>query len=131
MPLYQYKCSTCHDTFERFFAPNAEGKQALDAGIVGCGACPSGVLRRVFSFVIGPRFEPHFNESQGAWVNSFREVKDNAKRASDLATARTGVAHNFVPMDINEMKPSDDVGLAATHDRQVALGLKDPAPRAF
>lgn len=73
----------------------------------------------------------HFNQSAGTYVSNDRELKDAFKAQSEAATERTGIEHNFVPVD-----PQDTArlgvtteGLGATYDRRKALNM--PIPEAI
>jgi hypothetical protein len=55
---------------------------------------------------------------------------DNAKRASEAATIRTGVEHKFQVHDTHGAKPSDfgvdETGMGATYDAAIRDGREPP-----
>lgn len=48
-------------------------------------------------------FEPHFNHSVGREVGSMRELRSAFHELSDRASARTGLHHDFKPLDPREV----------------------------
>lgn len=108
MPVYEYCCAICHYPLYVACPPTAAMKADYDSGgqpcrQPGCG----GVVKRRFSFTTTTPFEPHYNISQGQWVGSRAALDDNAKRASERATARTGTPHHFTVHDIAGTPPAD------------------------
>lgn len=55
--------------------------------------------QRIYSDFSFRRFQEHFSPAVGKVVSSEKEFRDDLKKASEQATARTGIEHNFVPMD--------------------------------
>lgn len=77
-------------------------------------------MKRVYSFYVERSFVPHFNMSVGKFVNSQSDFNDALKVASDEATERTGIYHNYVAQeaaDAAAFGQSDD-DLASTADAQ-------------
>ena len=146
MPLYRYRCPVCglHDDYD--MPSDSPIKAVLDSNSTRCPSfynldgrhgphdlvpvvqC-TGRLKRVFSFVIGSSFEPHFNLSANTYVNSKRELDDINKRASAERSERLNLETNFVAHDVRDIKPEDmgvtDEGMGTTHDAQVAAGVKE------
>lgn len=99
MPLYEYRCVQCglNETFNRYH-PIGE---VIDFPCPVCG----GRLRRIYSnFRFQRGMEAHFNPSVGTYVSNERQFRDELKRKSDEASIRTGMTHNFVPVDLNDPK---------------------------
>lgn len=66
----------------------------------------------------------HFAHSVGKVVRGRKHFREELQRASDAATARTGVPHRFEPVDLRDREALGvtDEGLDATARRAVAEG---------
>lgn len=121
MPIYGYRCRECGE--ER------ESTRRDDSQPCRCG----GVSRRQFSVnVAGMSFQPHFNHSVGAFVNSSRHFDDVLKRRSEENSLRTGVDHNYTRIDGDEAKSmkavgATDEGLEHTKKVRRDTGLDAPS----
>lgn len=91
MPMYEFKCKQCRLVYTLMSRTDPK-----------CPRCNAKEAARVFSFNPLTSFQPHYNISVGKWVNSEREFKDALKVASANATLRTGIEHNFVPVDARD-----------------------------
>lgn len=128
MILYTYRCRDCGATRDISDNPN---------GVFPCSGCEDGIMRRVFSFNVQPAMQEHFNPSVGTVVSSKRQHADLLKRQSEAATIRTGIPHNYVPVDPADSRAVfgvTDEGLDATRAREVEDGKRDvqryfPAPK--
>jgi hypothetical protein len=80
---------------------------------------------RVFGDFAFKRFAEHYSPAVGKVVSSDREFRDDLKRASEEATIRTGIVHDFQPIDITEHAPKNLEGLEATHRKHRELGLTE------
>lgn len=94
--LLAAKCTGCGNRTEEFG----------DVGI-GCYVDPicnicGGRLQRIASFFFHRSMPEHYNNATGTYVNNERNFKDDLKRKSEEATIRTGMEHNFVPVDLRE-----------------------------
>lgn len=111
MPYYTYECPE-HDCFDVQF-PFGEAPETVkcsveeeyatgnDKELLPCGLD----AKRIFSGVnMAQVMQSHYNESTGTVVSSKRQHSDDLKRRSEEATLRTGIEHNFVPMDGPEIK---------------------------
>lgn len=128
MPMYEYRCVACGETVDRYFNHDDEDRNALLA--CHCG----GNMKRKFSLAFSPVLHTHFNPTVGKEVSSMRGFKDDLKRASDAATAATGIPHNFQPLSPSELKDAaalgvTDEGLKETHDHKVAMGEIPATPK--
>lgn len=114
MPIYEYQCRLC---------PTKVETRALDTPF-HCSV----PMRRLFSFAIRRSVPDHFNHALGKYVTGNRQLRDEFKRQSDDATERTGIVHQYEPVDFRDTEALGvtDEGLAASHDRAVAEGRKDP-----
>ena len=99
MPLYEFRCIQCglDEVMNRYY-PIGE---VIDFPCPVCG----GRLKRVLSnFHFKRGMGEHFNPSIGGYVRNERDFLDGLKRKSEEATLRTGMDHNFVPVDLNDRK---------------------------
>lgn len=121
--IYAYSCQSC-DSQEHHTGFRPIGAH-LDKPCQSCG----GLLLRRASFQFRRGMAPHFNQSTGTYVSSQREFNDGLKRASEAATLRTGMDHNFQPVDVTDMKSLGvtDEGLEETRRRRRAEGLDKPS----
>jgi hypothetical protein len=87
--LYEYSCDFCGRSTTR----------QSRADITICHSCGQ-PARRIWAFRLqSSPDQEHYNVSAGRWVSNRRQLIDHAKRQSDLATQRTGIPHDFVPID--------------------------------
>jgi putative FmdB family regulatory protein len=97
MPIYEFRCVQCglNEQMNRYH-PIGE---VIDFPCPVCG----GRLKRIYSnFRFKRGMDAHFNPSVGTYVSNERQFRDELKRKSDEASVRTGMTHNFVPVDIND-----------------------------
>jgi hypothetical protein len=83
-----------------------------------CGAHPT----RVWSFNHSRAFPEHFNNSVGEFVSNKHQFYDGLKRQSEVQSARTGIEHDFQPVDPTDMRDASahgvtDEGLDDTNRR--------------
>lgn len=110
MPVYSYRCDRCGDLYEPYLTPDGVQKQSYDAGFRVCHVAEcAGTYRRKFSFSFpsDPIGDGYYDHSVGAYVTSKQQLDDINKVNSEAATLRTGVEHNFVAQDINDLRPPD------------------------
>lgn len=96
MPLYDFTCGCGQES------STARG---MDGNTMDktCPTCGEDMSRRFSSFGF-KRFQEHYSPATGQHVSSEREFKDQLKRASEEATKKTGIPHNFVPVDLDKPK---------------------------
>lgn len=120
MPLFDFACE-CGHVQRDIFQPIA-----TTTSTIPCPACQN-VARKVLSFpAVKKPFRPHFNMSVGKYVTNESEFKAALSQASDVASARTGIDHNYTPISAQEQREVmgvDDTGLDATYDANVKAGL--------
>lgn len=121
--IYTFQCQSCFwETHDTISVPIGAPYPAP------CQQC-GGLVRRRVSFSFRRSLAPHFNQSTGNYVSNERDFADQLKRKSEEATLRTGMEHNYVPVDVTDAKAlgvTDD-GLEVTKRVRRNLGL-DPAP---
>lgn len=95
MPLYTYRCPDCGA--ENY--STTRGDRLKES----CRLCRStGPHRRVFGFSHHPGFEEGYNRAVGAYVSSAADFRSKLSKASDEASANTGMEHRFVPIDLRD-----------------------------
>lgn len=88
--------------------------------------------RRVFEPFGFHRFPEHFNHSVGKPVSSSKQFTQELRRASEEATERTGVPHDYQPVHPSEVQPAGGgVGLDKTARRHRELGWTESASKIF
>lgn len=97
------------------------------------------LLRRVFENPsMPPVWHEHYNHTTNAIESDRRGMDRHLKQMSEEATARNGIAHNFVRTDPAEMralvtdtKKQDEMSeaLVATHNQRVKEGKKESKGR--
>jgi putative FmdB family regulatory protein len=120
MPAYDFRCDTCAQVTEEY------QHLAATTRTIACPLC-GGLARKVLVFPKGnpSPFLEHFNTAVGSHVTSKREFGDKLKAASDRQSARTGLAHNYVPVDLRDREACGvtDEGLDATRKHRVDSGM--------
>lgn len=114
--LYHYRCRGC----------GAEALVEHRADTLGeCAGC-EGELRRVWSVNVAPVMHEHWNTTVQKPISSMRQFETELRRASDEATARTGIEHRFAPVDPTDRKALGvtSEGMDTTNRARVAAGLK-------
>lgn len=123
MPVYEYKCSMCGREWQETLSI----KRYSEMPAPDCPQCDI-PMARVFSFAIKTPMHEHINHTTGQLVSSERQFKDQLKRQSEEATLRTGIEHNFVPVDAKDKATFGvtNEGLDATYNRRKQLGMAIP-----
>lgn len=123
MPIYEYRCVGCGREWQETLT--IERYSQIPAP--DCPKCDIS-MSRVFSFNVKPVMQEHMNRTTGQLVSSERQFKDQLKRQSEEATIRTGLEHNFVPVDTQDKATLGvtDAGLRETYDRRKSLGMAIP-----
>lgn len=97
MPMFEYLCRTCH----------YRHLSDMRGDSLGSCRCGNGELRRVFSFSFKPIVHTHFNPTIGKVVSDDAQVRSELSRLSDEATARTGILHDYQPVDLRGSSLAD------------------------
>lgn len=111
MPVYCWSC--CGQELSTVRPMSADTMTKL------CPVCGE-QARRVFSSPGVSVFLEHFSIATGQMVRSQADLKAQLKKASDEATERTGIPHNYVPVDIP--KPVEGPGTESQARRHRELG---------
>ena len=96
MALYEYACDECGDFLAKFplgAAPRTEI----------CAGCGQARPRR-YSMNPTQVMHEHWNVSAQQPISSRRQHADVLRRQSEEATERTGVPHDFQPVDVQELQ---------------------------
>lgn len=123
MPTYEYRCPECKN---RSQLQMSIGEYSLWSQFE-CVECYCGTtMVRVFSFNQKPMMPEHLNSTTGQVVRSERDFRDQLKRQSEAETVRTGIEHNYVPVDVQDRQTLGVTaeGLDATYNRRRKLGMK-------
>lgn len=127
MPNYGYICEGCSAEYE--------SDSSVPIGVAHptahCPAC-QGELRRMASM---PAFrkgmDGHYNHTVGKYVSSMGDFKSELHRASDEASAKTGMDHKFEPCDTSDPAANGvtDEGLDSTRSMRRKMGLDSPTKK--
>lgn len=112
MPVYEFWCRCSR---EELSTVRSMSQDTMTKVCPNCGE----LAQRRFSVPSAPVFEEHFSIATGQMVTSEQDFKRQLKRASDEATEKTGIPHNFVP---TEVKPMEGPGTESQARRQRELG---------
>lgn len=107
MPTYVFRCTQCGE-YETYLSDPVQFHV--------CPRCQQ-MSRRRFTppnTYVDP-FDSHYNPTVNQVITSKSQFKSELSRASDLASEKTGIAHNYQPVD--------------TRDRE-ALGVTSPEPES-
>jgi hypothetical protein len=130
MPIYEFDCRECgegfsvHLSIQSYATGPYSDRASKERQCENCGA----VTARSFAFSIKTPMPDHFNRSAGEYVSSERALRDAFKRQSEAASVRTGIEHNFVPLDASDAKAAGvtSEGLDETIKRRRRLGMQVP-----
>jgi putative FmdB family regulatory protein len=93
MPYYEYRCTSCGRKFVT--TDRADSTR--------CSYC-TGTATRRFSFSITPGFKEHWNQAVGQYVSNTTQFTDSLKRQSDEMSVRTGMLHDYEPIDPGDLR---------------------------
>lgn len=112
--LQLFTCTDCH----------YEGEEFADVKIgefisSPCPVCGSRLQRKV-SFSFHRSMPAHYNAAVGQFVGGKHDFRDALKRKSEEQTLRTGIEHNYEPVDLKDKDAcgATDEGLYETEKRQ-------------
>lgn len=92
-----------------------------------CPACGDGQWKRDYSGIALARpMMAHWNQTTGSEISDMKGFRDALKRRSEEATLKSGIEHNYEPIDYADFKPvieqSDAKGLEDTNRVRYAKG---------
>ena len=109
MPTHDYRCPAGHtarDVYQRL----ADPVQATRTMRCPDPDCNLFAVKVIAMPGVKRSFAEHMNTATGKYTQTAAEHRENLKRASEKATLRTGIEHNYVPMDHADLKPPDYEG---------------------
>ena len=124
MPAYEYGCATCGGRATTFSTIASYDPDAR----VDCIECRT-PMRRVYEplpFQMG--MDGHYNPTVGRYVSGKRDFEDGLKAASEEASKRNGIEHNYKPIDLRDVETvgATGEGLGATARRRHHEGKPMP-----
>ena len=121
MAIQQFKCRTCDIRVSTQQPVGVEPSAPRT-----CPKCGGQDWGRVYDVQVVRPMHEHMNHTTGTLVSDMRGFRDALKRKSEEATLRTGVEHNYEPVDPADMKKvvedSGAVGLDSTNRARHAAG---------
>lgn len=93
MPVYEFKCDSCGLQIEKYY-------QFTDAQVAEC----HGMMRKLLPKFQYTRFSEVYSPGLGKEVNSRGRYKEELKIKSEQVSERTGILHNFQPVDLSDKK---------------------------
>jgi len=95
--IYTYRCPNCGH--EEYSTERGDRLRPGRQGVChGCGQSDK-PFHRVFGFSYREPMQPHFNNAVGRYVSSESDFGDELKRASETASATTGIEHDYKPLE--------------------------------
>lgn len=92
MTDYHYHCDAC-----------GQGCISEERGDrIRCLNCGANGAKRKFGFRIAAPFQDHYNTTVGAHVTNRRDFADKLKVAAAEQTERTGIFHDYVPIEAGD-----------------------------
>lgn len=115
--IYAYKCRTCGTEKDSTTRSDSIGP----CSTADCG----GEFRRLFIIRTESQLPEHWNKTLNKPVSSHRQFDEELKRASVIASERTGMAHDFQRVDPTDKKALGvtDEGMDATNRMRRKKGL--------
>ena len=109
MPQYDYRCRDCNSPSSLI---TSIANFTEKGGLKVCPSCLGENLGRVYDVpLIQMPMIGHYNPTVGGYVHGKRDLTEQLHIASEQATARTGIPHDFKPID---MRDTDALGVHAT-----------------
>src|SRR5688572_16350362 len=122
MPTYEYRCPECGQYASHFHAFDQSSTPHQ------CARCHMYPIDKIVSnFSIAAPMQDHFNTAVNKPISSMRTLKAELNRKSEELTERTGIPHNYQPVDLRDKEGLGvtDEGLDSTYARQTATGERE------
>lgn len=121
--IYLYECRECGQQYNS----RIQGNWAVTANGDDLYCCHLLVKRKYQLAVHRPMLD-HFNNTTGTVIGSDRQFREELKAMSEVATNKTGIEHDYQPIDPEiprkVVEQSDARGLESTNRVRVASGGK-------
>lgn len=119
MKLQDYRCKNCD---QMFVGTHVLSEDLPELICPFCGM--QGSIAKKFSIAVHRPMAEHYNLSTGSWESSMTSIKEKFRKASDEATERTGIPHNFQPVDLRDKEALGvtDEGLDSTYRKRREAG---------
>lgn len=120
MPVYQYRCGACLEYGEKW-------QSLKEDRLVVCPDCHEPELRRVYSFNFASMMHEHFDYTVGKVISDRKQFVAELRRHSEEATERTGIPHNYVPVDLGDKDALNvtEEGMDSTIRRKTEQGERE------
>lgn len=113
MPTYEYRCGTCGATTAVYSTITQYDPDAKPV----CVDCRVDMHRSYEPFPFKNAMPDHFNNALGRYVTGKKDFLDGLKQASDAASERNGIPHNYVMVEAGDREAvgvTDGEGLEST-----------------
>ena len=92
-----------------------------------CSLCGAESIKILAFPAIKPSLPAHFNAATNTYVENEAHLKSVMRQQSDALTERTGVVHDFQPVDRRDKEALGvtEEGLDKTYDARVKAGLTE------
>ena len=121
--IYLYECRECGQQYN--------SKHRGDIAMTSDGQpifCCDEPIKRRYRLAIQRPMHDHYNPTTGTMIGSDRQFREELKAMSEVATKKTGIEHNYEPIDPElarkTVEESQAVGLESTNRVRVATGKK-------
>jgi len=128
VPSYGFRFDACEHEFtiDMTFAEHGVRKGPLPSGF--CVECERhSTYRQVLSFSYRPSLREHYNPAVGQHISTDAQFRSELTRASDIQSERTGITHNYQPIDIDDPQSLGVTGegLDATYAEETRSGRRE------
>lgn len=116
MPTYEYKCPECGNEMSAVMSISTYVSEQMDWDMPNCGQCHY-QMHRVYTPLPHVMDTPgHYNLAVGAYVSSDSDLREKLKAASEQASIKTGIDHDYRPVDMRDRErfKVDGSGLEST-----------------
>lgn len=113
--LQDYKCKACGEAWTSDWVDSDDPIFRL----IPCPFCFTLGIKKSYSVSVARPMPEHYNPTTGRVEHSMRSIKERLKVASDEATERTGIVHDYQPVDLRDKTALGvtEEGLDATYRR--------------